>query len=148
MREYQDFLSLNEYIYTLLRIYTLKNTCVIYSLGVTNRHNRKPYVRRLPMDLRSGILCAGLRNTDEKTWNMTLERYLGSTNEDEKAAILNGLGCVTSENITKKFLALTIEDNPVVNIFDALASIYTGNSASFDVLIEFIQKNMEKIQKE
>lgn len=104
------------------------------------------YLYRLSPDLKSGILCAALRNADEATWNKSLTTYVSSENKYEKEDILAGLGCVKSEKIIKTFLALTLEKNPHVSIFNAINSINAGNAKSFDILIDFIQKNIDKIK--
>lgn len=103
--------------------------------------------RRMPIDLRDGIICAGLRKADQATWNTTLEMYRNSTDEKEKAAILKGLGCVQSEEIIETFLQLSLDDKAVINIFDAMNTICQNNPGSFDLLLDFMRNNFEVIRK-
>jgi len=96
--------------------------------------------------MKNGILCAGSRKADEETWKKILGKYTTTKDEDEKADLLAALGCASKEN-AKIFLALTLEKDPIVDIFAAINSIYAGNPESSDILIEFINNNIEKIQK-
>jgi hypothetical protein len=100
-------------------------------------------IHRLPTDLRRGILCAGLRTANNETMKKALNKYINSTDEDEKADILGGLGCITSKEIINEFLLLTFEKDL---LFDALNSVCTGNAASFNVIMKFIVQNIEKIK--
>lgn len=102
---------------------------------------------RLPTDLRSGILCAGLRNANASTWNITLEKYKDSKDEDEKADILAGLACTSDEKSQKVLLDSTVAKDPIIKIFDAMNAICAGNPKSFTVLVNFINANIGKIQK-
>ncbi|KAL0111142.1 hypothetical protein PUN28_012807 [Cardiocondyla obscurior] len=101
---------------------------------------------KLPLDLRRGILCAALRNADEKTWDATLEKYDNIEDEDIKADVLAGLGCASNRN-AEKFLNKTLEKKPVVGIFAAMNSINAGNAESFGILVKFITNNIEKIRE-
>ncbi|XP_071569030.1 aminopeptidase N-like [Temnothorax nylanderi] len=98
-------------------------------------------------DLRSGILCAGLRNANLDTWNKTLEKYKTIQDKDEKADVLAGLGCAKSKEIANRFLKSSLEENSVVDVFAAMNSVCAGNAESFDVLIEFINTYIEDIQE-
>lgn len=100
---------------------------------------------RLPIDLRNGILCAGLRTTSDKALIELAQKKLDdkTIEKDEKADILAGLGCITSEEFINQFLNSTLETDLFL---DALNSVVTGNAASFDVLIQFITENIGKIQ--
>lgn len=103
-------------------------------------------LRSLNPDLRNGILCAALRKVDAQKWNKTLEKYKTTEDKDEKAAILAGLGCASTK-IAHTFLQLTLEEEPVIDIFSAMNSINADNAESFDVLINFINENIETIRK-
>ncbi|EFN87059.1 aminopeptidase N [Harpegnathos saltator] len=104
--------------------------------------------KKLPADLRDVILCAGLRYADQHRWNVTLEKYKNTNDESEKAAILNGLGCVQSKKIIETFLDLSLEDKPDIGIFETLNTIYSNNAGCFDILMDFINKNIEKIHSQ
>lgn len=98
-------------------------------------------------DIRSGILCAGLRNEkNPQTWYQTLQKYNTTGDKDEKKDILAGLGCATSKEIVQKFLELTLEKKLDVDIFAAMNSVLNGNPESFDIIEQFINNNSEKIQ--
>ncbi|XP_025986513.2 aminopeptidase N [Solenopsis invicta] len=99
------------------------------------------------IDIRSGILCAGLREASAETWNKTLTKYKSVTDNDEKRDILAGLGCTTANEIIQRFLDLSIEKDPVIDVFATMNSIAAGNAKSFEILINFINNNIEKIQK-
>ncbi|XP_011865488.1 PREDICTED: uncharacterized protein LOC105560735 [Vollenhovia emeryi] len=102
--------------------------------------------KNLSPDLRSGIICAGLRKAEYETWNTTLQKYKSSKDKDEQADILAGLGCASKET-AQKFLALTLEESPDVDIFAAMNSICDGNAETFDILVQFINDNIEKVHK-
>ncbi|XP_024878007.1 aminopeptidase N-like [Temnothorax curvispinosus] len=109
--------------------------------------NPKDNKQILVPDLRSGILCAGLRNAEVDTWNKALEKYKTIQDKDEKADVLAGLGCAKSKEIANRFLKSSLEENSVVDVFAAMNSVCAGNPESFDVLIEFINTYIEDIQK-
>ncbi|XP_018399656.1 PREDICTED: aminopeptidase N-like [Cyphomyrmex costatus] len=110
-------------------------------------NKKKEDEKKLLPDLRRGILCAGLRNASAQIWNEALQKYKTTKDKDEKADILAGLGCATSKEIVQKFLALTVEKDSHVDIFAVVNSIYAGNAESFDILVEFINDNIETIRK-
>lgn len=97
--------------------------------------------------MRSGILCAGLRDTDANIWSKTVYKYKNSTDKNEKADILAGLGCVSNIEIVQNFLELTTEEDSAIDIFDAMNSICAGNAKSFNILLNFVNNNTEIIQK-
>lgn len=99
----------------------------------------------MPADLRNGILCAGIRNADQETWNKTLDKYTSTKDSDKKAEILNILGCATSEEIVQNFLLLSIEEDHVIDVFTTLDTIYEHNLGCFDIVIDFILENIDKI---
>ncbi|KYN14240.1 Aminopeptidase N [Trachymyrmex cornetzi] len=108
-------------------------------------NKKKEDEKKLLPDLRRGILCAGLRNASAQIWNATLQKYKTTEDKDEKADILAGFGCATSKETIQKFLALTLEKDSDIDIFAALNSICAGNAESFDILVEFINDNIETI---
>lgn len=97
--------------------------------------------------MRSAIICAGLRNADVDAWIKAVEKYKNSKDNNERADILLGLGCAKSEEIINKFLNLTIEENPNINTFSAINSIFEGNVQSFNILLDFINEHIETIKK-
>ncbi|RLU27241.1 hypothetical protein DMN91_001042 [Ooceraea biroi] len=104
--------------------------------------------KKLLIDYRSTLLCAGLRKADEQTWNKTLEKYETTADKDEQNEILAGLGCVTNEKIVNTFLESTLEKDSGISVFDAMNSVARGNPASFNLLIGFINTNLKTIRGE
>nr|XP_012230690.1 PREDICTED: uncharacterized protein LOC105677005 [Linepithema humile] len=100
--------------------------------------------KTLPADLRSGILCAGLRTANNETLQKALEKLYKNATKDEQADILAGLGCITSEEVVNEFLKSTLDTDL---LYDALNSVCTSNTASFNILIKFIVENIQKIQQ-
>lgn len=98
----------------------------------------------MPTDLRNGIFCAGLRHAEQGTWNTTLQAYKNSTDSNERQAILKGLGCAQNAEVVDTFLRLTLKDESTVSFFDAL-NVLTDNSKSFDIIVDFILENYDKI---
>lgn len=94
-------------------------------------------------DLKNDILCAGLRHANNVT--NVLAKYLNSTG-DEKKAILNGLGCNMNKSMVITLLEMSITTKEE-NVFDAMASVHSNNPGSFDVLFEFIQRNITQIKE-
>ncbi|KAL6262279.1 hypothetical protein P5V15_007374 [Pogonomyrmex californicus] len=105
--------------------------------------------KNLDVNLRSGILCAALRNTEKnrEKWNKVVEKYKNTEDKTEKAELLAALGCAKTKGIPEAFLELTLQNEPVVNIFDAMNSISMGNAGSFDILMKFINDNIKKIEE-
>ncbi|XP_014472136.1 PREDICTED: aminopeptidase N-like [Dinoponera quadriceps] len=98
---------------------------------------------KVPTDMREGVLCAGLRHADQNTWNKTLNKYEGAA-EDEKKMILNGLGCSQSNKILRIFLEESLKrDN--MDIFKTLNAICMNNAGSFDIIINFLNENIDQI---
>ncbi|XP_032684080.1 aminopeptidase N-like [Odontomachus brunneus] len=100
----------------------------------------------LPVDLQYGILCAGVRQADQKTWNTTLEKYKNSTDPNEKVMIWNALGCAQHKEVIQTFLEVSLQDKiEDIDIFDTINIIATNNYKSFDVVMDFIFENIEEI---
>lgn len=60
---------------------------------------------------------------------------------------MNALGCVRNRKVIETFLQLSLEDESVIDFFEALKTIFKNNYASFDVLVDFIFENIEEIRK-
>ncbi|XP_020287765.1 aminopeptidase N-like, partial [Pseudomyrmex gracilis] len=122
------------------------DSCVSYAEEQLDKWlEPKPNDTKIWQDLKNDILCVGLRHANYLTLANVLDKYLNSTG-DEKKAILNGLGCNMNKSMVITLLEMSITTKEE-NVFDAMASVHSNNPGSFDVLFEFIQRNITQIKE-
>jgi hypothetical protein len=66
----------------------------------------------LDPDVKPTVYCSGLRSGSQATWNSVLNKYGNTTSETDKAAIIQGLGCVENE-ILDSYLMMSIEGDQI-----------------------------------
>ncbi|XP_029033388.2 aminopeptidase N-like isoform X2 [Osmia bicornis bicornis] len=103
----------------------------------------------LDVDLRNTILCAGVRTVDFDKWKKTLDKLVElSKDEDEKRSLmLNVLGCSNSVEVLKKYLNLTLEDNPPVSFDVAVQGIVSEHVDGVNITLETLLRQQERIKK-
>lgn len=79
-------------------------------------------------------------------WNNTLEVYKNATDASEKTAIYNALGCVQNKEVIQTFLKLSLEKNKTIGLLETMYTIASNNLGSFDILIDFIDDNVDTIK--
>nr|XP_034185422.1 aminopeptidase N-like [Osmia lignaria] len=123
--------------------------CTKYTTEKYNLWFEDSTKNRLDVDLRNTILCAGVRNVDFDKWKKTLDKLLESAkDEDEKRSLmLNVPGCSNSVEVLKKYLNLTLEENPPVSFDVAVQGIVSEHADGVNITLETLLTQQERIKK-
>ncbi|XP_015606016.1 aminopeptidase N [Cephus cinctus] len=94
-------------------------------------------------NLKTFVLCAGIRASDTSTWNNLYARYQQTTVSAEKTEILTALGCSNNKNILKNYLQLTLNDSALESSVSpsVFYAVYSGSEVGIDVALDFIIDN-------
>ncbi|XP_015127623.1 aminopeptidase N [Diachasma alloeum] len=133
----------------LLRVEVLHWACKLGSkpcrdqaaLNVTNWLNDSKK-NSLEPNLKGVVLCAGIRNTDQATWDKLFAKYLAG----EENALLTALGCSSNTNILKGYLTKAMNTSVSTTNRDGIFSTVTFSSdEGVDVALDFILANADQI---
>lgn len=97
---------------------------------------------RLPVDLKSEILCGGMHYVDENTWNAVLIKYLENRDKD----ILQALSCTSNILFLNKILFLAMNNTfSELDRWDFFLAI-TAESNGLEATLNFINNYRTKIE--
>ncbi|KAH0560437.1 hypothetical protein KQX54_004577 [Cotesia glomerata] len=119
------------------------NLCKNYTLSIISKWLENFEENPLPMDLKSEILCGGMRYVDENTWNAVLMKYLENRDTD----ILQALSCTSNFTFSNQILFLAM--NTTINELDRWYFFYelTKESHGLETVLNFINDYRTKIEK-
>ncbi|KAH0560472.1 hypothetical protein KQX54_005057 [Cotesia glomerata] len=119
------------------------NLCKNYTLSIISKWLENFEENPLPMDLKSEILCGGMRYSDENTWNAVLMKYLENRDKD----ILQALSCTSNFTFSNQILFLamntTINESEWWDYFRALLK----ESHALEATLNFVNDYRTKIEK-
>lgn len=100
-------------------------------------------------DLQSAIYCNGLRQGDRTDYEFLLDKMFASKNQGERTLIIAAIGCNQDSDILKEFLDLTVQVKGskmrLQEKSKILAAPINNGELGLRVLIDFVEKNFEKI---
>lgn len=104
---------------------------------------------RLDPDLKSNILCYGLKYSDLDTWNKTLNILAKTTaDKDERNTLLAVMGCSNSTSILKQFLEQSLEKDSPIDFEVAVQAVMANNQLEgFDLVLSTLIMQLENIKK-
>ena len=125
----------------------LKSIAIVLLFEFNSDYNNNTFdIFRIKPNLKSVVLCNGLKNATEAVWNKTYKKYLNSKDSSEKAIILAGLGCSRNETILKNYLNLVVDRKSQINsTLTAFKTVYTSSAIGFNVTLDFIIKKSHAI---
>ncbi|KAH0560471.1 hypothetical protein KQX54_005054 [Cotesia glomerata] len=119
------------------------NLCKNYTLSIISKWLENFEENPLPMDLKSEILCGGMRYVDENTWNAVLMKYLENRDKD----ILQALSCTSNVTFLNKMLFLAMNNTfNELDRGDFFLSI-TAESNGLETILNFINDYRTQIEK-
>ncbi|KAH0560476.1 hypothetical protein KQX54_005086 [Cotesia glomerata] len=119
------------------------NLCKNYTLSIISKWLENFEENPLPMDIKSEILCGGMRYVDENTWNAVLMKYLENRDKD----ILQALSCTSNVTFLNKMLFLAMNNTfNELDRWDFFLGI-TAESNGLETTLNFINDYRTKIEK-
>lgn len=99
-KENEDLSDDEEHVNILNRIQVLQWACLFGNQlcrNITTERLADP--SSISLDLRSTVLCAGLRGANSSVWNYIYERSLVEEDSSLKSSLTTALGCSENEEI-------------------------------------------------
>ncbi|XP_054003594.1 aminopeptidase N-like [Hylaeus anthracinus] len=100
-------------------------------------------------DLKSNILCYGLKTAKIETWNeASLKLSKTTTDQDELNVELAVLGCSNDTTILEQFLKKSLTKDLNIDFDVAVQAILTNNQLSgFKIVLDVLEENIEELKK-
>ncbi|XP_063992148.1 uncharacterized protein LOC135170322 [Diachasmimorpha longicaudata] len=96
----------------------------------------------LPPNLKNTIICAGIRNADQATWDKIYAKQIGL----EEKNLLGPLGCSSNVNILKSYLSKAMNESIAADDRDEIfEAVISRNDEGVNVALDFILANADKI---
>ncbi|XP_053976697.1 aminopeptidase N-like [Hylaeus volcanicus] len=104
---------------------------------------------KLDPDLKSNILCYGLKTAKNDIWTKTMDKLLAtSTDQDELNVELAVLGCSNDTKILEQFLKNSLTQKPNIDFDVAVQAILTNNQLSgFKIVLDVLEENIKELKK-
>ncbi|XP_026671359.1 aminopeptidase N-like, partial [Ceratina calcarata] len=138
----------------MLRIKAMKWAC---EAGVKNctSYAEKTYQQwlknpemKLDVNLKTEILCAGVRYANQSIWTRTLEYIIASTlDDDNRKDLQEALACSNSSEILKKYLNSTLDPNYSIDFKTAAINVVSRHRTGPEIVFHFMVKEYQHIQK-
>ncbi|XP_076637043.1 uncharacterized protein LOC143349583 [Colletes latitarsis] len=126
-----------------------EKACLEYAEKEFEAWLKDPKTYKLDADLKSNILCYGLRSANEDKWQKTKDALSQTTaDEDELNTLLAVMGCSKSLPILKKLLEQSLLPESSMDFDVAVQSVLANNPLEgFDLVLNNIVDNYEKIKQ-
>ncbi|XP_044585649.1 membrane alanyl aminopeptidase-like [Cotesia glomerata] len=141
----------DEHITKLHRMKLIDNTCsmslkscIDYATKKFNLWLNDSTSNPLSRNLKKIIICNGVRNADNATWNKLLSKY--NDNQDDDDDILAGLGCTSNKGLLNSYLRMAINDSFLGGNRDKIfKAVYEGSDLGVDVSLDFLNSNIHDL---
>lgn len=80
------------------------NVCLINKYCLTFYKHTLYY--RIPPDIKKSVLCMGVKNGTEETWNRVFNLFLSTSSTSERQAALLALACSMNRTVLTKYFIL------------------------------------------
>ncbi|XP_017884091.1 aminopeptidase N-like [Ceratina calcarata] len=121
--------------------------CTSYAEKTYQEWLKNPQMK-LDVNLKTEILCAGVRNANESAWTDTLGYITASTtDEDDRKNQLVALACSNSSHILTKYLNLTLDSNYPIDFKTVAKNVVSRYPAGSQLVFNFLLKEYERIEK-
>lgn len=98
-------------------------------------------------DLKTYILCNGLKSADKTKWDDTLKKLKDSTkDEDERNSLLTVMGCSHNEDILKNFLIQSFDKQSPISFEYAVQAIVANHAKSVKLVLDILEDKYEQIK--
>lgn len=100
---------------------------------------------RVPPNEKDWIICAGLKKSNETIWNLMLDIYKRTKDEN----VLESLSCRDDEKTLTKYLKLITEDdnNNLILGSKILDVLHFASKTNVDLTLKFINTNRQEIKE-
>ncbi|KAG8040094.1 hypothetical protein G9C98_001210 [Cotesia typhae] len=118
-------------------------SCIDYATTKFNLWLSDATSNPLSRDLKKIIICNGVRNADNATWNKLLSKYNENQDDDD---ILAGLGCTSNKGLLNSYLGMAINDSYLGGNRDKIFKVvYEGSDLGVDVSLDFLNSNIHDL---
>ncbi|XP_026669100.1 aminopeptidase N-like [Ceratina calcarata] len=122
-------------------------SCISYAEKTYQQWLENPLMK-LDVNLKTEILCAGVRNANESAWNNTLGHILASTpDEDKRKDQLVALACSNSSEILMTYLNSTLNSGTKVFFSTAARDVVSRYPGGAQLVLNFVIKEQKRIEK-
>ncbi|XP_026673538.1 aminopeptidase N-like [Ceratina calcarata] len=114
--------------------------CTSYAEKTYQQWLKNPEMK-LDVNLKTEILCAGVRKASESEWTDTLEYIITSKlDEDDKKDLLMALACSNSSEILMTYLNSTLEPSYPIDFKTGVKNVVSKYPAGAELVLKFLFK--------
>ncbi|XP_034941475.1 uncharacterized protein [Chelonus insularis] len=132
----------DDHIKKLQRVTVIEKTCAFGLKSCANHTSEKlrkwlesSDANPLSPDLKSVVLCGGVRSANRVSWNKLLQKYKNEQDEN----LITALGCTSDVEILKDYLRMTFNGTlKSANRDQVFKSVYSGSENGINVALDFI----------
>uniref|UniRef100_A0A8D8TU53 Aminopeptidase n=1 Tax=Cacopsylla melanoneura TaxID=428564 RepID=A0A8D8TU53_9HEMI len=124
--------------------------CVSRAIAVyQNWKNNPSNIEMIPVNLKSIILCTGIRWGSSEDWDLLWYKYTKLTIASEKDIYLSALACTSEYWLLSRYLEYSITEGSPIRKQDAprIFSLVSQNAIGHAVALDFVFNNWERIMK-
>lgn len=105
-------------------------------------------IEYIPVNLKSTILCTGVRMGTTQDWNILWEKYTHLTIASERDIYLSALACSPEYSVLARYLDLAITENSPIRKQDAtrVFSTVSQSPIGHTVTLDFLYNNWDRIK--
>ncbi|XP_026673855.1 aminopeptidase N-like, partial [Ceratina calcarata] len=109
---------------------------------------QSPGLATLDINLKTEILCAGVRYANQSMWTRTLEYIIASAlDDDNRKDLQEALACSNSSEILKKYLNSTLDPNYSIDFQTAAINVVSRHQTGPEIVFNFMLKEYEHIRR-
>ncbi|KAL1453095.1 hypothetical protein WDU94_007269 [Cyamophila willieti] len=114
-----------------------------------NWKNNPSNIENIPVNLKSIILCTGIRWGSSDDWDHLYDKYTKLTIASEKDIYLSALACTSEYWLLSRYLEYAITENSPIRKQEAprIFSLVSQNAIGHAVALDFLFNNWERITK-
>nr|XP_033323078.1 uncharacterized protein LOC117218638 [Megalopta genalis] len=107
----------------------------------------------LDADLKTNILCTGLKTANKTVWETVLTRLANSTyDKDERNSLLGVMGCSQKREILESLISEALKSNPNIDLDVAVGAIVSNNqilknTSSVRIVLDKLKQEYKNIMK-
>ncbi|XP_026675632.1 aminopeptidase Q-like, partial [Ceratina calcarata] len=121
--------------------------CTSYAEKTYQQWLKNPEMK-LDVNLKTEILCAGVRKASESEWTDTLEYIITSKlDEDDKKDLLMALACSNSSEILMTYLNSTLEPSYPIDFKTGVKNVVSKYPAGAELVSKFLFKENKRIRQ-
>ncbi|KAK9296119.1 hypothetical protein QLX08_009757 [Tetragonisca angustula] len=102
--------------------------------------------RKFYDDLKTNVICSGLRLANDNVWNQTLSIVLEIKDNEERLDLYALLACSQSEKILEHYLTLCLQENAVLSFSSAVSHVISRHPRGANIALRVLVANLARIK--